>query len=74
MTFEDCLRAATSSPEMVREFDRLCGTNLTRQGTPLELAIDDSTGRLETDFEKFVSFVAEYVWAPLAIENGGHKP
>ena len=52
-----CLIAAINEPEPVKEFDRLKGTNLSRRGSPLDLLIDESTGRLEHDFNEFVEFV-----------------
>ena len=47
--------------ELVREYDRLRGTNLSRRGTGLELMIDDATGRTEDDVRGFVEF-CEDVW------------
>jgi len=46
---------------LVREYDRLRGTNLSRRGTGLELMIDDATGRTEGDVRGFVEF-CEDIW------------
>ncbi len=61
MTFTplEVLSAALANPEFVAEFDRLSGTNLSLVGSPLELQIDKSTGRLEHDVRKFLSFIGD---------------
>jgi len=65
MTFLDCLYAAASNRELVSEFDRLRGTNLSLRGTGLELEIDKATGRLDSDVEAFIAFVWDCVWTRL---------
>lgn len=60
-----CLREAASEPELVREFDRLWGTNLQRRGGGIELAIDHACGRSESDVRAFAEFVRDYVYEPL---------
>ncbi len=50
------MKMCADSPEFVAQFDRLRGTNIQRKGTPLELAIDDATGRFEADSKKFAKF------------------
>lgn len=62
LTFEDALRAAAANHELLVEYDRLNGTNLSRKGTPLDLKIDDATGRTEEEFRTFAKFVFEYIW------------
>jgi len=57
-----CVLAAINEPELVKEFDRLKGTNLSQNGTPIELMIDESTGRLEHDFNEFVEFVRDVIY------------
>ncbi len=64
-TFEAALRAAAGNRELLKEYDRLRGTNLSRKGSPIELAIDDSTGRTEEEFRAFAAFVLEYIWIPV---------
>lgn len=55
--FRAFLRAAAANRELVAEFDRLTGSNLLRRGSPIELAVDDATGRAEADVAAFVGFV-----------------
>lgn len=57
-----CMLAAINEPEMVKEFDRLRGTNLSQVGSPLDLMVDEQTGRLEGDFNKFVEFVRDCIY------------
>jgi len=63
-----CVLAAIREPELVKEFDRLKGTNLSQGGNPLALMIDESTGRLEHDFNEFVEFVRDVIYKRV---NGG---
>lgn len=60
-----CLRESARDPELVAEFDRLTGSNLSRHGTALDLMIDDSTGRTEAGVKEFVEFVREFVYERL---------
>ena len=57
-----CVLAAINEPELVKEFDRLRHTNLSQIGSPLDLLIDEQTGRLEADFNKFVEFVRDCIY------------
>ena len=57
-----CVVAAINEPKMVKQFDRLKGTNLRQAGRPIELLIDEHTGRLEHDFEEFVEFVRDVIY------------
>jgi len=57
-----CVIAAINEPELVKEFDRLKGTNLSQIGSPIELLIDETTGRLEHDFNEFIEFVRECIY------------
>ena len=61
-----CVVAAINEPELVKEFDRLKGTNLSQVGTPFELLIDAHTGPLEHDFNEFVEFVRDCIWERVA--------
>jgi len=63
--FLRCLHEAAATPELVREFDRLSGTNLARRGTPLDLMIDDATGRTDDALGQFVTFVREAIYERL---------
>jgi hypothetical protein len=57
--FVDLLRLAVADKDMIAEFDRLKGHNLSRVGAPLELKIDDSTGSPEQALDDFTDFVWE---------------
>lgn len=61
-TFIECLVVAANTPELVAEFDRLTGHNLSRNGSQLELMIDDSTGRTDDGVKDFVCFVRECIY------------
>jgi hypothetical protein len=43
-------------PEFVANYDRLRGTNLSRKGSAFDMAIDDATGRMESEVAGFVEF------------------
>ena len=63
--FSRVLRLATGKPEMVAEFDRLHGSNLSRRGSADELAGDVESGRLEADLARFAEFVHAALWMKL---------
>ena len=65
MTFIEAVRTCLGTPELVSEYDRLRGSNLSRKGTGLDLLIDDSTGRTQEEMGEFVQFVWDAVWTPL---------
>ncbi len=69
--FLTCVREAANTPELVAEFDRLTGNNLSRRGSGLDLLIDDSTGRTETGFHEFLEFVYETIYARTKEVDGG---
>lgn len=62
MTFPECVREAFNNRELLAEFDRLKGTNLSLRGTALDLKIDFASGRFEPEIEQFVEFMKECVW------------
>jgi len=62
ITFYECLMACAANRDLVREFDRLRGTNLSLKGSGIELMIDEATGRLKQDLQAFVEFVYEFIW------------
>lgn len=62
--FHVCVHEAIDTPDFVAQFDRLYGTNLARRGAPVELAVDDASGRSKADMEKFVKFVRAVVYEP----------
>lgn len=59
---ELCIHCA-SNQELVREFDRLNGTNLSEIGrrSPIAAMIDEATGRDADTMRKFMTFVYECV-------------
>jgi hypothetical protein len=61
-TILECLVAAANSPNLVSEFDRLTGNNLSRKGSPLDLAIDDASGRTDTGISDFIRFVDDCIY------------
>jgi len=65
MGFLDVLSECARMPELVAEFDRLAGTNLSFRGSALDLKIDEATGRLDDDLRKFIAFVWDCVWCRL---------
>jgi hypothetical protein len=63
--FIQCIKETSGNKELVKEFDRLTGSNLSLSGTGLDLAIDKATGRMKDDCEKFLKFVYECVYLKL---------
>lgn len=57
LSFMACLDAAASSPELTREFDRLCGTTLVSRRAPIEVMVDKATGKQDADMQTFMRFV-----------------
>lgn len=58
---ETCVRAALARPELVAEFDRMHGTNLSMRGSGLDLGIDLACNRPEGDVARFIAFIHESV-------------
>lgn len=71
LSFGLCLAEAAAAPELVAEFDRLCGTNLERRGSSLDLMVDDATGRTDAALERFIAFVWECIYEPLTAKEEG---
>ena len=65
MTLKDCVVHCAGVPELVAEFDRLTGSNLSLRGTSLDLMIDEATGRQREEMREFTAFVFECIWLPL---------
>jgi hypothetical protein len=70
ITFVDCLVTAALDVNFVREFDRLTGCNLLRKGVPIELAIDEATGRMENDIKYFCQWVWDVIFTRLPLLDG----
>lgn len=77
MTFSEVLIECCLNKELVKQFNRLCGTNLSFEDNrkPIERMIDEATGyqnpfkNNKEDLFKFFDFVLECVWIPLIIED-----
>lgn len=73
MTFEECLLHCAGSKELVEQFDRLTGSNLSMKGSPIELMVDRASGRTNAEIDAFVGFVHEFVWLPLIGGDGRNE-
>ena len=60
--FIECLSVSADNKELVKEFDRLTGFNLSLKGSPITIAVDSSTGFLDEGLREFVKFVYECVY------------
>lgn len=69
MNFEEIVLECCRNQALVSEFDRLTGSNLSLRGKPIELMVDQATGKLADDVAKFVAFVYECVWLRLPREE-----
>ena len=56
-TFYECLMYCAGNKELIKEFDRLSGSNLSLQGPPINFMIDEATGKLKEDLTLFCDFV-----------------
>jgi hypothetical protein len=79
MTFNDCLLECVRTPELIKEFDRLQGSNVMRifydKRAPITKMIDEATGyqkvldaKAYEDMQKFISFCFEYIYIRLPPE------
>lgn len=62
ISFLECLKECASNRELISNYDRLRGTNLSLKGTPIELSIDMASGRIEKEMHDFIDFCWEYVF------------
>lgn len=53
------LRLCAANRELVANYDRLRGTNLSGRGTAIDRLIDEATGRLETEAQAFFDWCVE---------------
>ena len=58
----DCVIECSENKELIEQFDRLNNTNLAMKGTPIDISIDEATGRQHDDVMKFIDFCWEYIW------------
>lgn len=66
LNFNDCLMECAGNKELVKEFDRLQGCNLSLKGSPLTLMIGKACGKQDDDMRKFIAFCWEYIWLPVS--------
>jgi hypothetical protein len=66
--FTACVAMCFDDRDLVAAFDRLRGCNLLGRGTPLDLMIDEATGRTDRDLRLFVEFVHDVVWSRMSAE------
>ena len=71
MTFAQCVTESFKNEELVSEFDRLTGSNLSLKGSPLDLLIDESCDRFRDEARSFIFFVYDAVWSRLP--TGGEE-
>ena len=70
VSFESCVIAASENEDMVKNFDRLHGTNLELSGSLIDLLIDKATGRQNSDVRKFLDFVYDAIFMPIILSQG----
>lgn len=56
---EDWLRMCAGHRELLANYDRLRGTNLSGRGTPIDRLIDEATGKLEAEAQAFFDWCVE---------------
>lgn len=75
MTFIECLRACAAHSELVENFNRLTGSRLGIDRSPVEALVDQATGYEEVlaaqqaaQCAQFVQFVFDAIWTRLPPE------
>lgn len=68
VSFSDFVFQCIESQELVQEFDRLRGTNLSLRGTVLDLEIDRATGRFDHDVQAFLDFCKD-LWQRIPVSS-----
>lgn len=63
--FLTCLAKAADDKELLTEFDRLTGYNVSLKGPAIVQEIDKATGHLEAGAKAFYEFVLEKVYLPV---------
>lgn len=69
ITFIECMEMCIDNKNLIREFDRLNGTNLSRKGLVIEVMIDEVSGRFEEDFIQFVDFVWDHIFTRVPLSE-----
>ena len=57
LTFMQCANAAIGEIDLVRQVDRLYGTDLAKSRAPIEQMIDKACGKQDADMQTFLRFV-----------------
>lgn len=75
LCYLDCLYVALASRDLVAEFDRLTSANLSGRGAPIDILVDESSGRLDHEFKEFAWFVWNTVFlrVPIIVDNTVNK-
>jgi hypothetical protein len=61
----DCIRWASSEPDILEAFKRDTGLNWIPPSHPLDRAIDEATGATEHFLEAFIKWTNVNVWGPI---------
>tara|TARA_R110001583_G_scaffold42169_1_gene134101 strand:+ start:2595 stop:2834 length:240 start_codon:yes stop_codon:yes gene_type:complete len=64
MNYNQALLYAANLPALVAQFDRLNGSNLSMNGSPLDLSIDKASGRQTEEVKAFIQFFDKFIWEP----------
>ena len=62
LAFLDCVRHAIATPDLVKEFDRLRGTDLSGRASPIAQMIDQATGKADHDVRLFLEFIWDVIF------------
>lgn len=60
--FMACVHEAASTPELVANFDRLYGADLSRRRSPIVRMVDEATGKADDDTRGFMEFVHSSIY------------
>ncbi|KAB7891349.1 hypothetical protein [Poseidonibacter ostreae] len=70
VTLEACVMACYQNDDFVREFNRLNNTDIKKNTTPIDKAIDEATGKNKEELELFVEIVDKTVYRTfLSLKN-----
>jgi len=71
--FVRCMQAAACNKELLAEFDRLTGFNVSQKGPGIVQEIDRATGYLDQGARAFYEFVVDCVYRPVQeLEDRDH--
>ena len=65
VTFMTCLLESAGNRELVEQYDRLHGTNLSTKGGGLATKVGERAWSINKDAKEFVLWVYEYIWLRL---------